>query len=324
MAIVTFELSDVEKRISKDAFIQLIERLGMEIEGSTDKHMSIDITPNRPDLLDFNGLMRALLLISGKLKPDKDAYKLKEGVTPHIKVSKDVKKVRPYIAAMVVRKLDLSGNKLKYLIDFSEKLSDTYGRKRRKLALGMHDLDKIDIDNGLTYGAASEGKMIPLDGTREISFAETLKENSKGIAYGHVISNKAGLVPYLADSKNVLSIIPIINSETTRVTESTASLLVDITGTDLNTVNDTANIFACSFIDMGAEVYPCSIDYEKEPIQTPNPTYRELRLRLYKIEAALGINLDNVSAITLGEAMGYPGAQYGNSVLLYLPPYRVD
>ncbi len=324
MAVITFALGDIEKHISKDKFAELAERIGMEIEGITDRDISIDITPNRPDLLDFNGLIRALSYMSGKLKPDKDAYRLKEGTALRIKVSADVKKVRPYIAAMVVKNIDLSGNRLKYLIDFSEKLSDTYGRKRRKLALGIHNLDTIDASSGLVYGASSEGRIMPLGGTKEMSFSEVMEENRKGMQYKNTIANKAGLVPFLSDSKNVLSVIPLTNSEITKVTESTRSLLVDITGTDMKTVNDTANIFACSFMDMGAEVYGCEIDYGKRQVTTPSPEYRELRLRLYKIEATLGINMDNTSAIGLGEMMGYPGAQYGNSVLFYVPPYRVD
>ena len=323
MAVVTFEMNDIKKQIDSDKFVQLIERIGMEIEEITDKSISIDITPNRPDLLDYNGLIRALLYMSGKLKPDQNAYRVKEGIL-HVSVSKDVKRIRPYIAAMVVKDIDLSGNRLKYLIDFSEKLSDTYGRKRKKLALGIHNLDKIDIEKGLTYGASSEGKMIPLGSMQEMSFSDVLRENKKGIIYKGTISNKEGLVPFLADSTNVLSAIPITNSELTKVTESTRALLVDITGTDLKTVNDTANILACSFIDMGAQVHQCTIDYGNSSVLTPNPNYRELRMRLYKIEAALGIRTDSSSAIALGEMMGYPGAQYGNSILLYLPPYRVD
>jgi Phenylalanyl-tRNA synthetase beta subunit len=225
---------------------------------------------------------------------------------------------------MVVKNIDLSGNRLKYLMDFSEKLSDTYGRKRRKLALGIHDLDRIDASEGLAYGASSEGRIMPLGGTKEMSFSEVMKENQKGVQYKNTIANRAGLVPFLSDSKNVLSVIPLTNSEITKVTGSTKSLLVDITGTDMKTVNDTANIFACSFMDMGAEVYGCEIDYGKGQVITPSPEYREIRMRLYKMEASLGINIDNAAAIGLGEKMGYPGAQYGNSVLFYVPPYRID
>ena len=75
-----------------------------------------------------------------------------------------MKRCRPFIAGFVVKGADLRGNRIKELMNFQEKLHDTYGRKRKKMAIGIHDLDKIEGD--LVYDAAKDGKMTPLGARR--------------------------------------------------------------------------------------------------------------------------------------------------------------
>ncbi|MCL4363608.1 hypothetical protein M1439_04160, partial [Candidatus Marsarchaeota archaeon] len=98
MATVKFYNDDIKKHIGYDRFKELVIALGMDIESSDDTSITIDITPNRPDLLDFAGLMRAIGLIEGDKKLRE--YSLSSSAPiKKLNVTKKVNGVRPFIEA---------------------------------------------------------------------------------------------------------------------------------------------------------------------------------------------------------------------------------
>ena len=325
MATINYSMKDLrEYGIAEDKLPKLVESIGMEIESIKDGEATIDITPNRPDLLDIVGFKRALLNFSGRIAPKEKFYSIGSEPDMEIMVGNSVKAVRPFIAAMTVRNVDLGGNKLKYLINFTEKLCDTYGRKRRKLAIGLHNLDVIK--GPVRYDAAHDGEFVPLGASKKMSFDEIMKSHSKGVEYGELITtnNPKALYPYLSDSKNVLSLIPITNSNLTRVTGSTKNLLVELTGTSINAVAAALGMIACSFIDSGAEVRPCAIAYKDKRIMTPELSYNEFRVKKLSFDKAIGAIIDDSQMIGLANKMGHTAAKYGNYLLIGVPPYRLD
>ncbi len=325
MATIDYSIKDLnDYGISEDKLPKLVESIGMEIEGIKDGEATMNITPNRPDLLDIVGFKRALLSFSGKIVPKDNFYSMDKEPAMEITVEDSVKSVRPYIAAMVVRNADLSGNKLKYLINFTEKLCDTYGRRRKKLAIGLHNLDAIK--GPLVYDAVHDGELVPLGESKKMKFEEVIRKHGKGIEYGSIITanNPKALYPFLSDSKNVLSLIPITNSNITRVLGSTRNLLVELTGTSINAVMDALGMIACSFIDSGAEVQPCAIVYKNRTMNTPQLSYREFRIKKFSVDKTIGVIIDDNQMVTLANKMGHTAAKYGNFLLVGVPPYRLD
>ena len=60
MPIVSFSLKDIEKKgYPRKTLEELVPKLGIEIEGVDGDEVKLGFTPNRPDLLDFTGLIRA-------------------------------------------------------------------------------------------------------------------------------------------------------------------------------------------------------------------------------------------------------------------------
>jgi phenylalanyl-tRNA synthetase beta chain len=323
MAVVTFSLKDLkDSGISIEALKDLVPRIGMEIEAASEDEVAIDITPNRPDLLDFTGLIRALNFFSEKKVPKENGYTLKDSKAVEISVTKNVSKIRPYIVGLVARKVDLSGDKLKYLINFTEKLSDTYGRKRMKFSTGIYNLDLIK--GNLTYDAAKDKPFAPLGFQNEMGFSEILEKHPKGIAYGSIVKDSTGNIPFLSDSEKVLSMIPITNSESTKVTNATKNLFIDVTGTSLASVQQVANLLACSLLDSGAEVSQCMIKYDDSEMLSPRLEAKEVQVKGTKISKTLGIAIDLGDAITMANKMGHSAARYGNTLLVKVPPYRLD
>ncbi|MBR6911466.1 MAG: phenylalanine--tRNA ligase subunit beta, partial [Candidatus Methanomethylophilaceae archaeon] len=73
-----------------------------------------------------------------------------------------------------MRGVNISDNMLKSIMEMQEKLHTTIGRKRKKLAIGIHDLDKV---NGpFTYRLADPHsiRFVPLAKTEEMDMEEIL------------------------------------------------------------------------------------------------------------------------------------------------------
>ena len=159
VATIKFRMDDLSGAFGSKDLEETINKLGMGVEEIKEGEITLDITPNRPDLLDINGLARAMAQFAGKRVPKEKFYSIGNSPILNINVTKDVKSVRPYIGAVVAKNLDLKGNKLVYFINFLDKIGDTYGRKRKKIATGMLDLDNVKGD--VIYDAAPDGKFKP-------------------------------------------------------------------------------------------------------------------------------------------------------------------
>jgi phenylalanyl-tRNA synthetase beta chain len=326
MAVIAFDIRDFKKI---DLPMETVERaliaLGIEIEEKNDKEIRLNVTPNRPDLLDFVGIRRAVENFTEKRVPRENFYKIKNEPALTIEVEPGVKRVRPYIAGLVVKNADLSGNMLGYLINFTEKFADTYGRRRRKLAVGLHSLGAVK--GNITYSAAEDERFVPLNSAREMSFAEIMREHDKGQEYAAAVRRKSArkaLYPYIKDEEKILAMIPIINCDATKVTERTKDLFIDIAGTSLKTIRDAAALLACSFMYAGADVYPVNVVYQNGAEVTPELEYDEIKMRMNRVERTLGIDIEKQSVIGLANKMNYVAAQLGNSVMFYVPPFRLD
>jgi phenylalanyl-tRNA synthetase beta chain len=74
----------------------------------------------------------------------------------------------------------------------------------------------------------------------------------------------------------------------------------------------------------GADVYPVTVSYARGAEITPDLEYREIKVSMKKADKTLGVDTGKHNVIALANKMGYFAAKYGNFVLFYVPPYRVD
>ena len=79
MATITFDTKDLVEESGVGDLDSAINKIGMEIKSEEMGEISIDITPNRPDLLDITGLGRALGNITGKRIREGGAIRCQEG-----------------------------------------------------------------------------------------------------------------------------------------------------------------------------------------------------------------------------------------------------
>ncbi len=299
-----------------------IAKMGLDVEEISSKEIKLDVSPNRPDMLDIVGFIRSLknfMHKSSKLK-----YEIKDApVYLEIEVGKNASNFRPFISGMVVKNLKMSDETLKHLINFTEKFSINYGRNRRKLAIGLHNLDTIVPP--VRYDAFPDESFLPLNRNKEMKFSEIIATHEKGLAYGKTIPKKeAQLYPALKDNMGVLSLIPIINSERTKVSSSTRNLLVDITGTSQYIIEKSTDLFAAMFIDMGADVYKIKVKYSKSNVVLPKMTSKFINIPLMRLEGQIGVIIGYNNVLSLASKMGYEAALIGKSVRFRVPEYRLD
>lgn len=229
-----------------------IAMFGTPIESVGEEDIELEIFPDRPDLISYHGFKRGFLAFLGK-KTGLKEYKLNKPEKDYtLTIDSSVKPVWPYAICAIVKGLELDNEKIKEIIDIQEKLTTTIGRNRKKFGLGIYPLEKIKLP--ITYKAIEPDliKFIPLEMEKEMNALQILQRHPTGRAYAHLLSGKTQF-PIFVDSENqILSMPPIINSNTTgKITESTKEAFVECTGTDLNTLQKALNIFVTALAEMG-------------------------------------------------------------------------
>ena len=306
-------LKQIGKKISDEKLKDRISMLGTDLEEITKKEITVEIFPNRPDMLSSEGFARALSSFIG-IKKGLREYKVNTS-TYVAKIDKKVSKIRPCTACAVVKNINLSDAAVKSLMQVQEKLHATHGRNRKKVSIGVCDLDKIKFP--LIYTTKkSDFKFIPLEMKKEMSLKEILLKHIKGIDYAHLLKDFDEYPIWLDANNKVISMPPIVNSEENKVTEKSKNLFIDVTGLDQIAVEQALNIVVTGLADRGGKIYAVKLDGSVYPNLKP----KKIKVNLKYLNKRLGLNL---SEKEVGSLLSLMGLKYENSYVLY-PCYRTD
>jgi phenylalanyl-tRNA synthetase beta chain len=327
MPVITFEYDDLYKilgkEIPKDELIDLLPMISSDIEDYDDNEIKVEFFPNRPDHLSVEGVARTLKGFLG-MKKGLPEYEIEpSGI--NVEVDPDLGDIRPYIAFGIVEGVDLSGNNLKQVMEFQEDLHWVIGRDRKKVAIGIHNLDVIKPP--FFYEAADPDKdsFVPLECTQEMTLNEILHEHKKGKDYAHLLE-KFDKYPLIVDSNgDVLSMPPIINGELTKLTENTKNILVDVTGTDEKAVNYALNIIMTSFAEVGGKLKSMNVIYKDRQVQTPDLTPKKKEVSVSNASKKIGIDLTAEDVVDfLGKVRIGAEIKSEDIVEAVIPAYRID
>ena len=325
MAIITLDKKLFEKEIGTlDSKMQeRIAMFGTPIEKIDDKEIQLEIFPNRPDMLSYQGFKRSFLAFLDK-KTGLRKYEINKPKKNYlIKIDSSVKNIRPYTACAIVEGLKLDDEKIKELIEIQEKLHLTLGRKRKKVAIGIYPLEKIKLP--ITFKALEPEKIkfIPLESTKEMSGLEILQKHPAGKEYSHLLAGKIKFPVFVDSEKNILSMPPIINSQSTgKITENTTEVFVECSGFDFSVLNKCLNIIVTAFADMGGKVYQMEIQGIKgtKKTLTPNLSHSKIKINLENVNKILGLNLNEKEMKKFLEKMGH---NFKDN-FVEIAPWRVD
>ncbi|HEX3014723.1 MAG TPA: phenylalanine--tRNA ligase subunit beta [Methanobacterium sp.] len=327
MPVITFEYDDLYKILGKeipqDELIDLLPMIASDIEDYDDTEIKVEFFPNRPDHLSVEGVARTLKGFLG-MKKGLPEYEIEpSGI--NVEVDPDLGNIRPYIAFGIVEGVNLSGNKLKQVMEFQEDLHWVIGRDRKKVAIGIHNLDVIKPPFFYKAAEPDENSFVPLESTQEMTLNEILHDHEKGVKYAHLLE-KFDKYPLIVDSNDdVLSMPPIINGELTKLTENTKNILVDVTGTDEKAVNYALNIIMTSFAEVGGKLKSMNVIYEDKQVQTPDLTPKKKEVSVSNAANKIGIDLTAEDVVNfLGKVRIGAEIKSEDIVEAVIPAYRID
>ncbi|MBI4399437.1 phenylalanine--tRNA ligase subunit beta [Candidatus Micrarchaeota archaeon] len=320
MAVVTYNQKELCKFVGKDISLKEIENLitmlGMSLEKIEGNEITLDVTPNRIDMLSVEGLGRAMSSFLN-IKTGLRTYEILKS-DYQLQTDSSVNSVRPFIVSAVVKNLNITQECFDYLIQLQEKIHETFGRKRRKVSIGIHNLDVVKFPILYKAFKPKELSFIALDSSTSLSLEEILETHPKGKEYAHILKG-IPKVPIVIDSKNnVLSFPPIINSKLTEVTTKTKNLFIEVTGTSENAIQTTLSIILAALADRGGKIYSV-----KSQLSTPDMKGTEMKLNPKNIFKILGIEISANQTKTLLERMGY-SVNTGKGTTVQIPAYRAD
>ncbi|MHA1513715.1 MAG: phenylalanine--tRNA ligase subunit beta [Candidatus Hodarchaeales archaeon] len=284
-------------------------------------------TSNRPDCWSVEGLTREVKGIMGEeglpeISAEPSGYM--------IEVDPNIKSVRPFIGAAIVRGLRFTDFSIKQLMQLQDKVDFSYGRRRRRSSIGIYNIKMLEspIRYGLTPRKTT---FIPLGLTEELTLDEILKIHEKGQEYQDILPKKGGL-PLLRDKKGkVLSMPPIINSnDVGRVTEETTDVLIEVTGTNQEVAEVVTTLVTQALRDRGGKVFSVDIKYPPnylettELIVTPQTEPFEIEIDPKDIQKYLNLDLKPSDIIKLLKKRRFEATKRKSKILVKYPPYRVD
>jgi len=303
MPTIELKIERLEKLVGKKLDLKELEYdlqwIGLDLEDINleEQKFKVEYNPNRPDFSSPEGIARAL----------KGYYNLEVGLASYevfegevvLNVDSSVKKVRPYIVCAVIRDIDLDEDEVATLMNIQEQLHWAVGRDRKKVAIGVHDFDKIVPPYRYAAVKPDSVSFVPLHGDGyPMNLEEILLLHDKGIEYAHILEGKE-LYPIIFDSNNeVLSFPPIINGILTTVTDVTENIFLDLTGTDFKAVNLALNILSTTLSDMGAKIESVKVNYQGEKeIYTPNLDAKKWQVNVDYINNVIGLKLSEAEMI---------------------------
>lgn len=327
MPVINFTYQNLNEllgtSIDKGELIDLLPMIGSDIEDYDDENLKVEFFPNRPDHYSVEGIARTL---KGFLQIEMGIphYDLTPSGTS-ITVDPGLANIRPYTSCALVEGINLDDDKLVQIMEFQEDLHWVLGRDRKKVAIGIHNLDVLTPP--FYYKAADPltTSFVALDTDEEMNLQEILENHKKGRAYAHII-DKFDKYPLLIDSEdNVLSMPPIINGELTKLTADTKNVFVDVTGTDKKAVDHTLNIITTSFAESGAKIKTMDVIYPYETRTLPDLTPKKKVLRVENAQRMIGIDSSRDEIIGMLRRVRLDAeALNEDEIEVSIPPYRID
>lgn len=326
MVVVSLDYRDLTSLLGVEVPMPELEEtiplMGASHQGVEGDTLRMEIDPDRPDLYSIEGLARALRGYLG-IETGLPRYTVKVSGIDFI-ADANVKEVRPYVVGGLVENLSLTDELVTSIVELQERLHTTLGRKRKKVAIGLHDFDAVEGPFRYRAFEPDEARFVPLGSTAEMSLGEILQRHEKGREYAWILEGKKRLPLILDAEDRVLSFPPIINGQVTALRPETTNVFIDVTGTDLVAVQGALAILITAMAERGGDVRSVTVMYPEEALETPDlsPAVREMSLA--RANELLGLNLSARAAVAALKRMRLGAQSQKGEIRVEVPAYRTD
>jgi phenylalanyl-tRNA synthetase beta chain len=313
----------VGKKLKLEQIEGLVGYAKAEVESTDGDMLRVEIKDtNRPDLWSAEGIARE---IKGRLgRGGLPIYKVRKSKVV-VKVDKKVSKVRPLTVCAVAKGVKFDQYVLSQLIQLQEKVSVTFGRNRREVAIGVYDLHKIKSPISYTTVKPDGIKFVPLEFTKEMTPKEILERHPKGREFGHLLKGCDEYPMFIDSARNVLSIPPIINSDYTgKVTEKTKDVFIECSGFNFKFLVPALNILVSALADRGARIETVTVVYPDGRIRTPDLSPKKSSVAVDYANKVSGLELKPREMCKLLEEARYKTRLKKNKIEVLYPAYRQD
>jgi len=317
MPVISFMYEDFCKllgsEISLDDLTSRLPMIGADLDKVEGSEISIEFFPNRPDLISVEGVARAARAFFG-FELGLKSYAMKPSGMQLI-VDDSVKEVRPFIQMAVVRDVQMSDELVKSLMGLQEKLHIGLGRNRKKLAIGVHNIEPVK--SPFVYKAVDPDAVgfVPLAKDEYMTMSQILTDHEKGIDYAHLLEDMTKHPLIVDANENVVSYPPIINGSLTEVTPYTSDFLIDVTGIDEEAVRTALCIVATALAERGGLLYSVEVVSGDVKMQTPDLSSSFWRLETAKVNSLLGTSFSDEEVTECLGKMGHDVKASGRGVL---------
>ena len=199
------------------------------------------------------------------------------------------------------------------------------------MAIGIYDAS--DILFPVRYDAVdpTTTRFVPLESDVEMDLNRILREHPTGKTYAHLLSGFEKF-PLIRDSRGeVLSMPPIINSQSLgRVEVGDTFLFCEATGTQLDTILLATAIMAANMADRGGVIGPVTVQYPYNTprgrrVRCPADLTEPVEVDLSEIHKIAGVELEPNRIADALHAMGYREVTLKKQKVHARPaPYRDD
>eukprot|EP00866_Antonospora_locustae_P001697 jgi/Antlo1/1697/2605 len=305
-------LRSFNRLLADEELSTLLFDFGLEVDEVTDSAFKIEVPNNRYDLLCTNGIIQALqAYLSIKCYEDVHIQ------NSELLVVADCH-LRPYIACAVIKNIVLDEEGYSQLIKYQEMLGTSLGKNRELVAIGLHDLDKITFPLQYTEVSPTEASFQPLNFDSSVD-GEMLCDALENTPQGKFCSLLGDKYPVLLNSDGrILSLLPVINSEHSRISPATKNIFVDVTGTCFHKVNTALKHLIYNF--RGDSVLSVKVNGNLTPV------FSNLKFKfdLSEINAELGLRLTEDDACTYLRRMMHSTDQSGSEITVSVSDARSD
>jgi phenylalanyl-tRNA synthetase beta chain len=329
---------ELSRRAADGRALQDAAGVWLAVDSPTDLRIELADT-NRPDLWCVEGIARQL---RDHALRERRAYAFPtEAHQPLIiQVDPALEAIRPYIGGFLACGHTLTETELVAFIEGQEALTRNYGRKRKTVSIGLYQGEGLTFPVHYRAVALDAVRFVPLAPAvqteppwpvdRSLTPREIMQLHPTGQEYGWILDGFA-TVPFLSDDQGeVLSLPPIINSNTLgRVPAGATALFVEATGEEQTQVLLTLNILAANLADRGWEIAPVTTHYpyatpRGQAVTTPQPLAYSLRVPVAEFSRILGEAVVPHDIRPTLAAYGVGARVEGADIVATPPDYRQD
>ncbi len=190
------------------------------------------------------------------------------------------------------------------------------------MSIGVHDISNVKPP--FRYLAVGpDFKFVPLECNRKMSMRQILETHPKGAKFAHILAG-ADRYPLIIDSAdNVLSFPPIINSSLTSVTEDTADVFVEATGTD-HSISMALNIVVTALAERGGKIESVEVISDGKGVAMPDMSPTTRKIQVSEVNSLLGLNLTAEQISDELVKMRFGATINDGEIKVAVPPYRAD